>query len=84
MRATSSVIPRSQKLISMEGRLKEGASRGELYRARTKRAEKLRMKMKREKRARGRKTGQRDIGAFGGFQGDGEARWQVRVIGGDR
>lgn len=38
----------------------------------------------REKRARGRKPGQRDIGAFGGFQGDGEARWQVRVIGGDR
>lgn len=36
------------------------------------------------KRARGRKTGKRDIGTFGGFQGDGEARWQVRVIGGDR
>ena len=26
----------------------------------------------------------RDIEAFGGFQGDGEARWQVRVIGDDR
>lgn len=36
------------------------------------------------KRPRGRKTGKRDIGAFGGFQGDGEARRQVRVIGGDR
>ena len=26
----------------------------------------------------------RDIEAFDGFQGDGEARWQVRVIGDDR
>lgn len=83
-RATSSVIPRSQKLISMEGRLKEGVSCEELYRVRTKRTEKPRMKIKRERRSQGRKTGQRDIGAFGGFQGDGEARWQVRVIGGDR
>lgn len=49
--------PRSQKLISMEGWLKGGASREELYRARTKRTEKPRMKRrgepKGERRAKG-------------------------------
>lgn len=47
--------------ISMEGRLKEGASREELYHARMKRARKANEDEAREKRARGRKRRAKEI-----------------------
>lgn len=81
-RATSGVIPEIAE-VNFDGRLAQ--RRGLARRALSRAHEANRKAANEEMRgAQGRKTGQRDIRVFGGFQGDGEARWQVRVIGGDR
>jgi hypothetical protein len=86
------VIPISWKLISMEGRLaREGDRvRRALSRVHGASREAANEEEPAERRIgaagrRRKKTNLQEISrSIRGFQGDGEARWQVRVIGDDR